>query len=435
MFWLARPGESAVLFAANRIVGGGIVSPGGITAVLLTVMYLPLAWSLQRLSTIGYGHTTLARSSVAFRRVMGGCEPARADQPWDAHDDTGVLAALLDSPVRNSPRAYYVVLWLFVTLVVLIVFRDGTTVDGTWFTAFVGLGSLIGATAGLALLAQAVEIWRRLRRLLRTMGELPLAPAVARLNRVADVRWSVSMIGPSARDLRLPLRIAEDLRGRYTAVPTVGSQAVDAALAALPEDEVEARSPAASMTAPTQTATWIRLWQLADSVVPILEAHRWGAGTGPCGQSDLATAPPSALSAYLDQCETFLAVQRALVLRGIVARTVSGVFASMLCISLLTGAHLFYAFQGRSSFLTVDMMMLGVCATVAVWIMIHLDRDPVLKVLWDTTAGHVGFNWGLVHRLTVYGVLPLIVVIGSLFPEVGEPLLRLLEPFRKLTSL
>ena len=107
----------------------------------------------------------------------------------------------------------------------------------------------------------------------------------------------------------------------------------------------------------------------------------------------------------------------------------------MLCITLLTMAHLFYAFQGRSSFLTVDMMMLGVCALVAVWIMIRLDRDPILKLLWDTTAEHVGFNWGLVHRVTVYGVLPLIVVIGSLFPEVGEPLLRLLEPFRKLTSL
>ena len=44
-----------------------------------------------------------------------------------------------------------------------------------------------------------------------------------------------------------------------------------------------------------------------------------------------------------------VALQYAFVVRDIVARMMSSLFAAMLCLTLLTCAHLFYVFQGRSS--------------------------------------------------------------------------------------
>ena len=101
----------------------------------------------------------------------------------------------------------------------------------------------------------------------------------------------------------------------------------------------------------------------------------------------------------------------------------------------LAAAHLLYAFQGRASFLGLDVAVLALASAVAVWILIGLEKDAILSLIWRTTPGRLSFNWLLVQRLVVYGVLPLLLVLGSMFPEVGETLVRLMEPLRKLTAL
>ena len=68
-------------------------------------------------------------------------------------------------------------------------------------------------------------------------------------------------------------------------------------------------------------------------------------------------------------------------------------------------------------------------------ILIGMEKDAILSLIWRTTPGPVSFSWSLVGRLVVYGVLPLLLVLGSMFPEVGEELVRLIDPLRTLTSL
>jgi hypothetical protein len=143
--------------------------------------------------------------------------------------------------------------------------------------------------------------------------------------------------------------------------------------------------------------------------------------------------PP--VAACLDCCETLMATVRALVLRDVTSRIMSGVFAAMVILGLLIAAHLLYAFQGRAFLLGLDVSALMVASLAAVWILIGLEKDAILSLIWRTTPGRVTFNWLLVQRLVVYGVLPLLLVLGSMFPEVGETLVRLMEPLRKLTSL
>jgi hypothetical protein len=142
----------------------------------------------------------------------------------------------------------------------------------------------------------------------------------------------------------------------------------------------------------------------------------------------------AAITAWFIQCERVVALQCAFLLREVLARIMSSLFTAMLCLAFLTAAHLFYLFQGRSSLLTVDMLTIAGAALLSLWIVIGMERDTVLSRLRVTTPGQVDFNWDFVKRVAIYGVLPLIAVIGSLFPEVGESLFGWMEPLRKLTA-
>ena len=137
---------------------------------------------------------------------------------------------------------------------------------------------------------------------------------------------------------------------------------------------------------------------------------------------------------WFARCEQLVALQVAFVLRDIVARTITCLFAAMLCLTSLTVAHLLYVFSGRASLLTVDMLAVAATALAAIWILVDMERDRVLSRLRTTTPGRVDINWEFIKRLAVYGVLPLLAVIASLFPEVGGALFSWLEPLRKLSS-
>jgi hypothetical protein len=123
------------------------------------------------------------------------------------------------------------------------------------------------------------------------------------------------------------------------------------------------------------------------------------------------------------RCEEFVALQFAFVLRDVVARTVSALLTSMLCLTLLTASHLLYSFNGRSAVMTVDLLVVAAASLTSIWILVGMERESVLSRLRDTTPGRIDLNWAFLQRVAVYGVLPLLAVIASLFPEIGNSLL------------
>lgn len=139
-----------------------------------------------------------------------------------------------------------------------------------------------------------------------------------------------------------------------------------------------------------------------------------------------------ALVTWFKDCETLVALQFGLVLRDILARVMSCLFTAMLCLTLLTAGHLLYLFQGRSSLLTVDLIAVATTAVISCWLLVAMERDTVLSRLRHTTPGRVDFNWEFMKRIAVYGALPLVAVIGSLFPEVQDSLFGWLDPIRRM---
>jgi hypothetical protein len=238
-----------------------------------------------------------------------------------------------------------------------------------------------------------------------------------------------------------------------------------------------------------QSTSWLRLWRLSDAIVSLLEATLWQrtkaedvpvevaeAVEGEAGSAWLAwrrharvasgsgsrerTEPPSSAGmgnlpdanrtntsaaelrlpdaterdSWFGECAQLVAVQIAFVLRDIVARTITCLFAAMLCLTLLTTSHLLYTFNGRASMLTIDLLAVAAAALSAVWILVDMERDHVLSRLRTTTPGRIDINWDFIKRIAVYGVLPLLAVIASLFPEIGGSLFGWLEPLRKLSN-
>ena len=112
----------------------------------------------------------------------------------------------------------------------------------------------------------------------------------------------------------------------------------------------------------------------------------------------------------------------------------SCLFTAMTCLTLLTAAHLFYLFQARSSFLTVDLVAVAAAASVSICLLVAMERNTVLSRLRNTTPGTVDINWEFLKRVGIYGVLPLVAVLGSLFPEVQQPIFGWLEPLRRLVN-
>jgi hypothetical protein len=422
-YWTSDALASTAAFAAERTIGGGVVSSAATTVCLLGAMYIPVVWSLQRLSALGYGYATLARGSQGFRQLLG------------SSDDIERLAKLLDEPTRQLPRLFLVVIVTLMGIIAGLFLFDVATVEGPAFSVFLGVSSLLGGAAALVLLTQSLEVWRQLRHLLQAMANLPLASAIERVG-LGRLRWNLSILAPDTRDLRLLVEMVKDLRVRTgnAEVAAVLGPPVAAAIDDVLRHDEDSSAPG-HVVSLTQSATWLRLWQLADVLVPLLDANRWGHGVKPRVTSAPGAAAASATEECLDLCETLLAAERALVLRVITARIMAGLFSGMVILGLLTAGHLLYVFQGRASLLTLDVTAIALASLAAVWMLLGMERDAVLSLIWQTTPGRLNFNWAFVQRLLVYGVVPLLIVVGSLFPEVGAKLVRLIEPLRKLTSM
>jgi hypothetical protein len=236
-----------------------------------------------------------------------------------------------------------------------------------------------------------------------------------------------------------------------------------------------------------QSTSWLSLWRLSDAIVRLLENTYWqrakhedaridvaaaveaeagtqsvawkrGARVAVAGargrrpvmaldesnaQDANAATPPhgdvqmpdsSQQDHWFAECAQLVALQIAFVLRDIVARTITCLFAAMLCLTFLTASHLFYSFNGRASMLTIDLLAVAAVALSAVWTLVDIERDHVLSRLRTTTPGRVDLNWDFIKRIVVYGVLPLLAVLASLFPEIGGALFGWLEPIRKLSN-
>jgi hypothetical protein len=474
-------GDVELAIRLDRFMSNSIVSPGPAILCLAAAIYVSVFAGLRRISLLGAGYTALASESHAFRLLAGAARGTEVNEL--------PLVALLDLPAQNMIWPYSVgtvllllTLWWAMPL--------PSTVDGRGFSIFLTSASALLLGSVFIVLAQALEIWRRLRPGLIALSHSPLQRAFRSVAKV--VRWNLSLVSPHLSDLSPVAELADrvgDRRGtwRPLGVPDLwGPCTVSADL----QKERECQQFAPLL----QSKAWFRLWQMADALVEMLEARRWAPACAPTIPPSVSAPPPSVPSpavelaeraevavagfagtparevdlwpslpaqsapamaprepakavispakaasdsdvdSWFDDCEMLIALQCALVLRDILARVMSCLFTAMACLTLLTAAHLFYLFQGRSAFLTVDLLSVTAASAVSIWLLVSMERDAVLSRLRHKTGGILDINWEFIKRVGIYGILPLLAVLGSLFPEIQQPLFGWLEPLRKLVN-
>jgi hypothetical protein len=454
----------------TRLVGGGIVSPAPATLCLLGGLYAGLFAALRRSSLIGKGYTHLEKRSTAFALLNGGAD-ASCREPSAARNGAR-LGDVVDMPAQNLP-------WTYVIAIVLVFPIAGnsvgtlSTVDGQPFGWFLAAGSATVLMFGLVNLAQGLAIWNSARAHLKWLVLSPIEGAFTSIGHL--VPWDLSLAPPRLMELMPVAQRADRIIETYGGSLAVRRRPVGTwSRVKRLERELQERHRTAFML----SVTWRQLWRVSDAIVEKLGPTEWrraGGGSGiasagsPSGLPVLVsvtavpdTTPESAgiatpvemaavigaspeshaverpakdeHTASIRRCEEFLALQFAFVLRDIVARTVAALFTAMLCLTLVTAAHLLYSFNPRSALLTVDLLAVAAASLTSIWILVGMEREPVLSRLRNTTPGRVDINWPFVQRVAVYGVLPLLAVISSLFPEIGSSMFGWLEPLRKLSN-
>ena len=129
-------------------------------------------------------------------------------------------------------------------------------------------------------------------------------------------------------------------------------------------------------------------------------------------QGNLATAPYPVEDCleWLRIAERFLAVRFSsylrpilLHLRNTIAFVTAGYLLLLVCIAS-------YPFQPRRLLLTICSVMLVVLVGSVMWVLIQMQRDPILSRLSGTTAGKLNWNEFIFQVLT-YGVLPMVSLL------------------------
>jgi hypothetical protein len=514
------PAPACRAFTVSRVLGGGMVSPLPAAMFLFGGLLVGMTTSVRRISQVGIGYRKLADNSAAFRLFT----VAPRNNPGDSlstdrtsDDNRGrdlrYFTALLDLPVQNLPRPFFVGLVALVVAILWVMRGAPATIDGAAFSWFLLLASVSIFVAAFLLAGQAAATWQALHSKLIRLSSERIGDAFARVHGV--VRWQLSLAPPrlselmpvalradalrdqmlsggnmelslgiqlnDRRSLNQPMPRTADVATLCATTLTVRSTDLHEVIEALDRTRGDDRPGAANKlrfadrlgdeivnrkSAPLLlSATWRDLWTLSDRLVALLERSQWrrirGAvaavalpDDGPdAWTSDIGTlalrpgdpslptavrrpgaAHPTSVEQWFDQCEQIVALQYAFVLRDILARTMSTLFAAMLCLLCVSAAHLFYVFPGRSSLLAIDLLAMLAMTVVATPIVMGMEKDTVISRLRGTVPGHIDFSMEFAKQVALYGVLPLLAVIGALFPEIGSSFFGWIEPLRKLAA-
>lgn len=100
---------------------------------------------------------------------------------------------------------------------------------------------------------------------------------------------------------------------------------------------------------------------------------------------------------------------------------VAGVLLLLLAISS-------YPFQPHNLLLWFNSAIILVFVAVALWAFVQMNRDPILSNFNGTTPGKITWDKGFVLRVILYGVVPILALLGAQFPDVIGQFISYIAP-------
>lgn len=451
-----------------------LVSPTLPVLALCAVVYLWGLWNLWRVheQAVEFGPGT---SVIA---VLRGDQPATAER----------FSRLLDAPELAIGLPAAAVLGVVVAVQVGAAWGLGFhmhSADGEWMAWLLLSGTTLVSFLVCHTLAHGLRQGRTLLGGLQSLSLAPIGRAFAGLGAQPEL-WQISAGIPRAREahvlvqqVRATVRAFDEARataspgrpatpalrspeppperplapgvrapGKVRMAPTeTGPEPDDndrdlaRQLCVRPGDTVELRwgpvSPAIATTEEEEarplhaSSAWREIERWSEHLVHALSRGPWAHRTCPVIVDQKKESPAVATEAHIRAAETLLALQIAFSVRFSLVRLMSVFALAVTGLLLLLCAHLFYAFQSRAFWLGIDWVLIGTATAIILYLLVRLEKSTILSLLWRSEPGKLNWRDQLVHRILVYGAIPVITLFVTFFPEVGAALFSWLEPVQK----
>ncbi len=167
----------------------------------------------------------------------------------------------------------------------------------------------------------------------------------------------------------------------------------------------------------------------AQSIIQDLQSAEWQQGSsdslaepgGPAGDNRLPAAEP-----LLVLKEEFVALRTLIYMRYVFRhlRVLLGFVVAGFILSVLSTSS--YPFQGHRWIGAANAAVCLALGLGVVTVFAQMDRDAIMSRITDTKANELGRTFFL--RVAQYGVLPLVTLLSSQFPEVNRLLFSWLQP-------
>jgi hypothetical protein len=127
---------------------------------------------------------------------------------------------------------------------------------------------------------------------------------------------------------------------------------------------------------------------------------------------------PDSLHLWMRLAEDFLAIQVASYITRLFPHLRNAMLFVTLSVVMVVGAMITYPFQPQHYLLLVVWMLIIVTGPLTVFTLVQMNRDEVLSRLAKSEPGKVTWDRHFISQLVLYGVLPLLSLAATQFPEV-----------------
>lgn len=131
--------------------------------------------------------------------------------------------------------------------------------------------------------------------------------------------------------------------------------------------------------------------------------------------------------------EDVIAMSMAFVVRDAISRLgynlvfVTGGMLLVFC------SHTLFPFQAHQQLEALGWSYIGLTFAAILTVLVQIKRNEVIARLTSSTPGQrTTWDGEFVLKLVVFGLLPLLTLFATQFPDVGNTLLRWLEPVEKV---
>jgi hypothetical protein len=98
---------------------------------------------------------------------------------------------------------------------------------------------------------------------------------------------------------------------------------------------------------------------------------------------------------------------------------------------LLLFSQTAYPFQIKHRLAGFVWAEIAAAMVLVFYVFVSLEQDDVVSHIQSTKAGRISWDSGFISKVVVYGVVPLLGLLASQFPDVASTIFSWIEPVQR----